>query len=321
MRISIRTTILCPVLLATCLSSLSVVEADDLFSEIAMESVFRVENDASAVSAEVAIDERQRVTGAGSLANVLEKSGFTSKKVDQRTVSVTIRQAGRSLPLLMSVAVDQDRLDIVMLLSEIQENGEWDTSRLTELFAANAEESTVFFAFSQSRKRIELRRTMSNRSLTPTQLKAEILKMAMVAETYEDAWSNVVNSSAEPTENATQSDSPIETGTTPSQPSTVVNKSATSNGMTLVGRWSATMPGGDALAVQIAKEGKFQMVIVKAGKSTVSNGTASRSGDQLTFAESNGTKIVGTFRQTTTDAFSLILGGNSSATLNFKRAK
>ena len=336
MCISIRFAIatLCTVFVAVCLSPLSMVLADDLFSDVAMESVFRAEKDAdsSVPTADATVDGAQRVTGAGSLANMLERAGFKPKKMDQSIVSVTIRRAGWSLPVLMSVAVDQDRLDMVMLLSEIGDESEWDTTRLTQLFAANADESTLFFALNRSRKRVELRRTMSNRSLTPVLIKAEISKMAMVAETYEDAWSNVIKRPAEPAVKSTNADSSSNAGTQPSQPAVVENTSTNTatnpastqpnaTGFTLVGRWSTTLASGEALAVQIATDGTFQMVVAKSGKTTVSKGMASRAGDQLTLAESSGTKIVGTYRQTTADAFSLRIGGNASATLNFQRAK
>jgi hypothetical protein len=334
MHFSIRSAIVtfCPVFVAVCISPASMVAADDLFSDIAMESVFRAEKDATSsapLTAEV-VDDGQRVTGAGSLSRVLETAGLQPKKIDSTVVSVTLRQAGWTLPVLMSVAVDQDRLDIVMLLTEIGEENDWDTTRLTRLFAANAEESTLFFALSNSRKRIELRRSMSNRMITPKGLKDELLKMAMVAETYEDTWSNVVKRAESESSNEPDSSLPSQTDAvvknieetssddqTPTQPTV----SSASSGLTLVGRWSASLASGEAFAIQIVKDGKFQLVVAKSGKTTISKGTASRSGNQLTLAETNGTKIVGTVQQSTADAFSLAIGGNASATLNFKRAK
>ena len=133
MRLSISSAILtlCPVFVAACISPASMVVAEDLFSDIAMESVFRAEKvapSATAITDDV-VEQVQRVTGAGSLSRVLEDAGLQPKKIDQSVVSVTLRQAGWSLPVLMSVAVDQDRLDMVMLLTEIGEKNEWDTTR------------------------------------------------------------------------------------------------------------------------------------------------------------------------------------------------
>ena len=168
--------------------------------------------------------------------------------------------------------------------------------------------------------------------ITPTMLKEELLKMAMVAETYEDTWSNVVKRADAAAVSSTASDSSLPSKTdavanstgepsnvteTPTQPSASTAASA----LTLVGRWSASLASGEAFAVQIGKDGKFQLVIAKSGKTKVSSGTASRSGNQLTLAEANGTKIVGTVQQTTADAFSLVIGANAATTLNFKRAK
>tara|TARA_R110002049_G_scaffold2750_5_gene22045 strand:- start:287 stop:1315 length:1029 start_codon:yes stop_codon:yes gene_type:complete len=342
MRFSIRLAVaaLCPFMLAAGSSLRSTVSADDLFSDVALESVFQAENDSSlgtALSADLA-GGTQRVTGAGSLARVLESAGLQPKKLERSVVSVTIRQAGWSLPVLMSVAVDQDRLDMVMLLTEISDNSEWDTSRLTRLFAANAEESTVFFALSKSRQRIELRRSMSNRMITPARLKDELMKMALVAETYEDTWANVAkNQSADsteasdslaskvgqpaaaPTGNSDSASSAATTTDVAAQPDPAPQADAAR--MTLVGRWSASLASGEAFAVQIARDGKFQLVIAKSGKTTVSSGTATRDGNQLTLVDTKGVKIAGTVTQPTPDTFALMVGGNASVTLNFKRAK
>ena len=297
----------------TFLSVNTSVLGDDLFSDVAIESVFRSEAAASEVSysKDDLVADSIRVTGAGSLMRVLDEAGLQPTKVERHVVSVAVVQGGLSLPVLMSVVVDQDRLDMVMLLSELGDQIEWDTQRLAKLLTANAEEGTVFFSLGDSSKRIELRRSMSNRLITPGLMKEELRKMLRVAETYEDTWSNVAKDGSSVAKHNGETQA-----ATPSS-----DRPNGSTSLTLVGRWSAAIASGEALAVQIARDGKFQMVVVKAGKTTVSTGTAQRTGNTLTLTDTNGTKIEGTVKQTTADSFELAIGGNQSATLNFKRAE
>ena len=352
MRLSISSALstLIPVVFATCFTPASSVLADDLFSGVALEAVFENGNDSSDSNSSTNDNSNrtQRVTGAGSLVRVLDSAGLAATKVDRSVVSVTLRQAGLSLPVLMSVAVEENRLDMVMLLAEFNDDSDWDTARLAQLFTANSEESTLFFAISKTRRRVELRRSMSNRWITPAVLKEELNKMALVAETYEDTWSNVAINESKTDKNVAESKSQTQESTTIAAPnsqnqaSTTAGVGATTTApaqsaptqsapakpptgqparLTLVGQWSASLSTGEAFAVMIARSGQFQLVHVKSGKTTVSKGTAARSGNQLTLTDTSGTIISGTVTQTRADAFSLAIGGNAAAALQFKRAK
>ena len=279
---------------------------DELFSEVALEFVY-------ATADEKKSDEKSnpefllpvRVTGSATLIKLLKSAGYEASKIDNQQVSVQIQQAGWKLRAKIKTDVAADRLIVKMLLAKIENEASIDQAKLLRLLSLAGKKEAVCFAYNETEGMIELRRVMPNRGLTSEGLQRELVELATFAQSHQDAWSELVK----PGKPASR---PPETKPSKSEPNKDVRN------LSLVGTWSAPVGNGQAFAIRIAEDESFQLVHIKAGKSVSSKGKASRSGNQLTLSGNDGTKIIGTIGQQTTDAFQLAIPGT---TLNFKKAK
>ncbi|NND96074.1 MAG: hypothetical protein HKN47_01955 [Pirellulaceae bacterium] len=306
----------------------SVQADDDLFSEIAMESVFQK----TVISTEKSVDDGNselvptRITGTASLIKTLQAAGFQPKKAGQQ-VSFEMRHASWNFPYYLSVSVETDELIIELPVVQVADPSQLDASKLLSLLSAGDSREHLLFAYNAKLGNIRIRHTASNRSVTPSKMKTIVQEMALFAETHSDAWSTIVVKGAE-----TPKSGKTPSKTLASVQSTSANKAsaALSNPTkpatkkTLVGTWSASVGNGEAFAIQIGSDRRFQLVHVKAGKSQTSVGTASVAGGQLTLQGDEKVTIVGPYRQSTNDAFDLDIknaSGKVALTLKFKRAK
>ena len=80
-------------------------EEDDLFSDVAIESVFDSKAAGDSTTAEASDETSLRITGADQLVNLLK----TAKRVDSKTASTKVSYAGWSFPVSMRVVVDRDQ--------------------------------------------------------------------------------------------------------------------------------------------------------------------------------------------------------------------
>lgn len=279
----------------------AVLRADEgLFSEVAMESVF--ENSATiapTVASKNVTGKFSRVTGVSSLIEALGAAGFEANEENGRA-AFDLDHASWRFPVSIGVLVDQDRIDCQMSLVEIGEGGKVAAPTLLSLLAAGDRRGTSF-AYDPETKMIQVRASLSNRSITANQLKANLVHMASLAEKHSAAWSKLKDPpKGEPV------------ATKPKQD------------LSLVGRWSASVASGEAFAIAITSDAKFQLVHLKSGKSTVSKGKTTLSGNQLKLVGDNDLTLSGTVTQSGGDAFSLAIKdakGNVAVTLEFKKAK
>jgi hypothetical protein len=186
--------------------------------------------------------------------------------------------------------------------------------------AANSAESPASFGWSESRQRIELRRSISNRGVTVISLRRSLSDLALVAEAYEDAWSKIAVRQKPP-----RAESPAAAEATDQTDADASGeaKAAEDSQPDLVGRWSASLGGGEAFAIELHSDAAFQLVHAKADKTTSSKGTFKRSGNRLTLTDTEGTKLEGTVRQESADAFDFSItsgDGNVLRTIRFKKA-
>ena len=124
-----------------------------------------------------------------------------------------------------------------------------------------------------------------------------------MAENHADTWS-VIGKATETTQQPAQ-------------------KPVAKQAFSMVGSWTASL-GNDAFAIKLTSDSKFQLVHIKSGKSTISKGKVTRSGNQMTLAGDDGTTLRCSVAQTTSDRFQLAIAGgkgSKATTLTFKKAK
>jgi hypothetical protein len=138
--------------------------------------------------------------------------------------------------------------------------------------------------------------------VTASQLKADLYRLATLAENQSKGWLKL-----KPGKNSSS-------GVSDSDKKT----------FSLVGRWSASIGKDQAFAIQIDSGGRFRLVHLKSGKSTVSKGKATRSGDRLTLAGDDRIKLNCTVSWRAADRFQLAINdakGKPTVTLDFKKQK
>jgi hypothetical protein len=292
------------ILLAVIVSFLDVSAApaeEGLFSEVAMESVFEKPAPVTKrVASQSNAAKLERITGVSSLILALKAAGLDPQEQSGRA-TFELDHDGWSFPVSIGVQIEQDRIDCELSLIKISDNTTVKTQTLLSLLASGGTRGASF-AYDREEKLILLRASLSNRSITASQLKADLVHLATVAGQHSDVWLSL---KAE-----TKNDSP--TTNSPQQK------------LSLIGRWSAALKSGEVFAIQIASDSKFQLVHLKSGQSTISKGKATRSGAQLKLVGDNNVTLNCTVTQTTSDAFQLAVKdakGNVAVTLNFKKAK
>lgn len=281
-------------------ASVAPVKADELFSEVAMESVFQAStattesesDDVSPVASKNVSGSVDRVTSVPSLVETLNTANLEAKDSDHHA-TLTLAHSRWKFPASIAVDVDRDRLDCRLTLAKIDGDTQLSNQTLLQLLAAGDHQGRSF-AYDPSAKTLQVRASISNRSVTASGLKSELHAMAQLAEKQANLWS------ASPAANAR---------------STSI--------ASLSGRWSASLANNEAFAIQIAADARFQLVHVKAGKSTVSKGKVVRSGNQLKLVGDGDVTLDCTFDQSPEDAFELQIKnaqGGTAMTLNFKKA-
>lgn len=304
--------------LAALFCGVTQVHADDsLFSEVAMESVF--EKQVATVKDVATISDgetMQRIVGVSSLIQVLKAAGFEPSE-EQDSATFKLNHAQWIFPVSMTVFVDEDRIACEMSLVKMEEDASFDKETLLKLLVSNTATQGGYFAFDQENKRIQLRVSLSNRAVTARQLKADLTRLAILAEQKSDIWSK---SNATP---KTESTVAVPTTTT----NTAKPTNATNAGKTrfsLAGTWSASLNSGEAFALRLNSEGTFQLVHMKSGKATSSKGKVSRSGNSLTLIGDDKITLNCTVNQTVADKFQLAVNdakGNVAIKLDFSKAK
>jgi hypothetical protein len=242
----------------------------------------------------------ERITGVSSLILALKAAGMDPQEQNGRA-TFELDHDGWSFPVSIGVQIEQDRIDCELSLIKIGDNALIKTQTLLSLLASG-DTRGASFAYDREEKLILLRASLSNRSITASQLKADLVHLATVAGQHSNVWLSL---KAE-----TKNDSP--------------ETSSPQQKLSLIGRWSAAQKSGEAFAIQIASDSKFQLIHLKSGKSTISKGKATRSGAQLKLVGDDNVTLNCTVTQTTSDAFQLAVKdakGNVAVTLNFKKAK
>ena len=300
-------------ILAASFSETSCLQAEDsLFSEVAMESVFEKNATLSADVASIGDGETlDRVTGVSSLMLALKAAGFTAKQ-DNNRATIQVDHAGWKLPVTLEVQVEQDRIVCEMALVEIKDVTTVTTDALLGLLSSGDVTSGAFFAYDSKTKLVQVRTSIQNRAITARQLKADLLRLASLAEKHADVWSKL---NAKPAAKTASAGSGTAGSSVPATSTTTFS---------IVGRWAAALSSGESFAIEFGSDSTFKLVTIKSGKSSVSKGKTTRVGNQLTLVGDDKVTLNCSVSQSAADKFQLAINdtkGVAKVKLNFTKAK
>ncbi len=291
--------------------------ADSLFSEVPINSVFGKPGTAPpappAVSPGAPAEQRPSDGrgGAETIMAAVKEAGFEPKQLNAQVVSTKVQLDKWSFPVLVTTDEDKQEVMLVLLLSVVKDQKQLPSAKLLELLSASREHAPAYFAYSSKRQRIELYRTLENRTPSAELLKTEINRLASIAKATEGLW-NLDNAAAAP---------PTTTSPAQTNPAVPASPAAPAAGATsLVGKWSASRSTKEAFALQLSANGKYVLVHVNQGKQTKSSGQFTFTGQALTLAGDDGTKLTGQIAGQTAKQFQFSPAGGKSAALTFRKA-
>lgn len=269
--------------------------ADDLFSEVAMESVFEKKAAPAVVGATQSDGESlERVTGVASLSQALKYAGYAPKESSGR-VSIQVPHAGWNFPADLQVQIESDRIAVEMALVTLSDTAAIQSAELLKLLEKNDAVSGYLFAFEPSRKLIVLRSALENRALSPKKIQNHLNHMAAFAEKYSSLWSPLKPKSTE------QSN-----GKSGASGSGNVASNAQS-ALSLTGTWGAALNDKDSIAIQIKEDLTFKLVTVQADKHKISTGKYTREGNKLSLVGDDGVTLQCTVSQSAANQFQLFV--------------
>ncbi len=294
---------------------------ENLFSEVAMESVF--EGNASLTQSVASLSDGstlERITGTSTLMLAMKAAGYAPKEAGDK-VTIQVDHAGWKLPTTLEVQIELDRIVCEMSLIEIPDASGINTETLLKLLSQNDPVGGGIFAYDAQTKLLQLRSSFENRGISAKQLKANMTKLAAFAEKNSDLWSSLKQSATTKTPTAATT----ATATTPTtKPVTTIQKPVTAPAFSLVGNWGSSLKTGESIAIQITQDSKFQLVTVKAGKSSVSKGKVTIAGNKITLAGDDKVTLNCTFTQSTATKFQLIIvdnQGKAKLAIDFTKAQ
>jgi hypothetical protein len=306
-----RCSFLFTAVLIVCNSSNLLSANDDLFSQVAMETVFEkatgsesAENEAKRSEATVL----SRVTGTAGLKQLLQGSQF-EYEVNEGQLTLKLARSGWGFPVRLRVDVERDCILCDLSLVQLKDAKQIDHRVLLRLMAAGDPSKRAFFAFDPAEKVVQLRASFSNRHVTPSGLVRELEGLAQLADSRASIWSEL-SPKQEKQAKTSRSDDPKPTAAS-SQP-----------GSSLEGQWSASLNQKEAFAVRFDRSGRFALVHLRDGKSTQSTGKFSLQGNQLMMSGDDGVRLTSKLTWRGSQALRLeILGssGKPGIRLDFKK--
>jgi hypothetical protein len=307
------------ILAASCCSTTFAGDINDLFSELAMESVFENETAESVVNfATPAKATRvERITGVSGLAQILKGEGLEHTVKGDR-VELRLERSGWAFPVTLQVDVELERILLELSLVEIGEGKSLDQAAMLKLLSGGNAAQSAFFAFEPTEKLIQLRSSMSTRNVSGAAFIAELDRLALFADERSDLWSGLTKK-VPATSAATASTSAPTTANPPASPP--ANPPARPS-LSLLGQWTASVATGEAFAVKFDATGRFALVHLKGGKSNTSRGKSVRTGENLVLQGDDGTKLNGTLKWRSEKGFQLAINGadgKPAVRLEFKK--
>lgn len=290
--------------------------ADELFSKVAIDSVYGSDDAASADASSPSVTRRGRaISNMLELSELLTSAGFEPKSVEGGILTIKVERKPWELPVLVMMNSDESQVRMVMMLSVVKDIQSVKAERMIGLLSANREIENAFFAVSEKRGRVELHRWIDNAAITDSRLRNELNGLAEIAANTEKQWDfsrsesdDKVSAQTKPAAAA----GPAENTSTESAKSVAASDS-------LVGKWAAARSDKEAFAMQLNADNTFALVTVLNGKTTKSTGKFELAGQTLKLIGNDGTRLTGTVTVTSASEFRFQFE-NSSTSLTFKKS-
>lgn len=283
--------------------SVTAAKADDLFSEVTIDTVFG--GTKSTMSANP-IGNGKRMAGASSLRKTLQNAGFETQDFNSKSVLATVdapKTKDKKLSAFLSVDVDKARVVIGIPLVQIDEK-KISSQKLLEMMNSSRNADAIYFAYSPDNNWLGIRRTISNGNVTSSVLRQRLDEMVVFAQNSLESWESegtTLNTKLTPEDVAnTPKETPKETPRA---------------GLSLTGLWGATGSRGEGYGLKF-ENNKFELAISDDGKTSESNGTYSFTGGSLTLS-GEGLTLKGTVTIKSSNKFELKL--DNGPTLTFSK--
>ncbi len=309
MRLSHRS--LCFSLLFVVLPTLQVRADDDLFSKVAIDSVFTTAS--SKQTSEASSPSISIEAGSPKVETIddLDELFPLAKEIDDDAgrefgaIRLVSRSDKWSFSTRMTIQGDSPKVVFEMAVVTLDEAPiENERAIWLSLMEAGQASRATFFGINREtaedgkQGQLVLRSTMSAVGLTTESLRSKLQSLSQLAVENSSAWSQF---RAKPTENTAK---------------------AAVEEFSLVGQWLATPVSGEAYAIDLKAasngSGAFQLVHVKDSKSTVSSGKYSLKDGKFSLAAESGDPLVFPLTWSDADQFELEIG---TVKVNFKRQK
>ncbi|SMP51159.1 hypothetical protein SAMN06265222_103233 [Neorhodopirellula lusitana] len=296
--------------------------SDDLFSEIAMESVFA--SSSASTKAKVADEPSDaspsesvgRVTSINTLFSIATRIDADAKQ-QSGSVQMNARQDGWRFPTEINVDIENDQLvfQLGLVTLDVKAAASSQTNKiLLKLLSSGSPQKRAFFSFTPATNQLVIRGTLSNRNVTTARLSERLAELASLAAAHSDSWSQLKPGSSK---KPATSPAPAPTAKPPAQ-------STAGFDISLIGTWSATPTSGEAYAIAFTAgsagntTGTFRLVHLKAGKSTTSVGNFQLNSQQLTLSSTGSSPLKSEIQATDADQFTMQIG---TASVLFRRQK
>jgi hypothetical protein len=302
---------------------------DPLFSRVPAGSVF------SSTSAAPSVPEvdrsgkperAEKVLKISQLAELLKEAGYAPEAAaDDTYITVKLQHSRWTFPVVLALNGDLSRVQLVMLLSELKEKP-LPMGNLLGIISANRDFQPVTFGYTEKTQRLELLVSVENVRVSPSMLRAELRRLATVAENTAALWELDSTSSAPPPAagSNTAAQQPAQQPTQPQQPAIAqpapptTAPAAAPSTPSLVGKWAASRSDKEAFAMALNTDNSFVLVHVKDGKQTRSTGTFTLTGSQLVLSVTAGSKLTASIASVTATSFDFVPA--SGTKLTFKKA-
>lgn len=262
-------------------------------------------------------DSGPKAVSLNQIVDLLADNGLDAGIDGDNAASLKWQHARWTFPVTLSLNAEKEKLQLEMLLTELEGKPALTADKLMGLLAANVNFQPAFFAFSASKKRIELVASLPNSQANAEAIREELSRMAAIAESTASLWET--EGSAAPT-GGSASAAPQVAAAPQVQPQAQAPAATQDQAGSLAGKWSASRSKTEAFAMQLTADGTFVLVFVKDGKQSRSTGKFTFGNNQLTLTTTDGGKFSGGVANITARSFEFIPQGGKSTKLTFQRA-
>ncbi|MEM9366928.1 MAG: hypothetical protein AAGD07_13120 [Planctomycetota bacterium] len=215
----------------------------------------------------VSESEPRALRSESGLSALLKASGFDATRFDTMAYEFEIERDIWTIPVLLLVDVEDQRVDLVALLRSFDASATDRLETLEKLFDENRELFKMRYGYSVPRKRIELWYSRSGIHLSAAQLQEMVRELGDRIVDDAALWSPA--NDAEKGNDAKES---VETVVKPDQAPRVALNNTSLTVETLAGVWTATTKSGDGFALRVATNATFALAFAaKAAPATALN--------------------------------------------------